>query len=177
MNVKTYGANNLRNNMMDTHNIANRKRIHLTILLVPLFICVSCDSWIGPATENAWQKSFQEALVEGYTDFNACYLDSDAGVYIFEYRIPSQLSAKQVFAILCSKNSNYGIVFKSKSELVLRHSGTVFGAPAFNEYRFYIDERRQNVTVMFANIDSEVEHGNYRGYLKKFYTFCAQKPK
>lgn len=144
------------------------RKYFLILTVLSQLALAACDSHLGPETEKAWQESSKEALVEGYTNFKACYLDSDAAVYIFQYDPPGNLSSKKMFSILAKQCAQYKIVAKRKNELVLRKSGIISGEMVFDEYRFFLNKKGR-LTVMFASIDSKNERENYKYYLHKFY--------
>lgn len=143
--------------------------LHVVIFLGSLSFA-GCDLYVNPESERVYQENSKNMLVAGYVNFSAPFVDSDRPVFIFQYQFPPDLTGRQVFAILRKQNKGYEVVSESKNELVLRSSVTYYGTPAFDEYRFLIDDNRNKITAMSASILIKDEGKLYRNiYLKEFY--------
>ncbi len=123
--------------------------------------------------EQAWQKNAREALIEGYSHFKAHYLNSDAAVYIYSYRLPLNLSAEDALAVLRQQiptaDKRYAVISESPTELVFRRPAYNYSEDVgFDEYRVLVDDQQKRITVMFANLDSPAEqeqHPYFTGML------------
>jgi len=149
-----------------TNGAMSVKHFLIMPLLFSLTVLFSCDSKPDHKTEQAWQQSFREALIDGYTDFRGHFVDTDASVYIFSYQSPPELAAKDIFSILRKQIRGYNATSESNDELVLQRLGTSQRHEAFDEYRFLISDSK--VTVMFASLDSPAEIKNHRYFIEKF---------
>lgn len=143
----------------------------LLVSTLSLLIVFSCDSRPDHETEQAWQITFHEALIEGYANFKGHFVDTDTSVYIFSYQLPPKLNTKAAFAMIRRQNGKYALISESATELVLRYPVT---QPLdknfeglFNEFRFVTDERQGKVTVMFANLDTRQKLKWHQFYIKK----------
>lgn len=146
------------------------KLLQLSVLPLCAIICLSCAK-----PEESWKESFRSMLIEGHTNFKAPFADPDRPAFIFQYQLPRELTVEQAFEVLLKQNSEYGVVSKSKTELLLRNSA-VYTKPAFDEYRFYIDENKRLVTAMSVSFLVEDEARFYKKiYLKKFYEITARR--
>jgi len=142
--------------------------LHSTFLtLLTCLVLCSCGSKPDSATEQTWQNSFREVLIDGYSNFRGHFVDSDVAVYIFSYQLPAQLRSKNLFSILRKRIPGYTAVAESDNELVFRRSGTLKGFECFDEYRLLADDQQKIVTVMFASLDSPVEMKNHQFYIDK----------
>ncbi len=131
-----------------------------------------CDNPRSPGTAEAWQKSMREGLVPGYIDFTAHWLDSDIAAYIFSYTCPAPLSREEVFALLQKQIQNFHLNSQTESTLVLRRPLSYSGSGDFDEWRFMYDKETRVMTVLFANLDSEVErkaHSSIVSKLKQYH--------
>lgn len=114
---------------------------------------------IGRRTEQAWQRNFSEALLDGYTSFKGHYVNVDIAAYIFSYNYSnSAKDAEEAFIELKEQLTPEFYVFsESPDELVLRQPISYSTDGGFNEYRFMIDSESKILTVMYANLDSQTE--------------------
>lgn len=170
-NARTYGDSSVNSGdqMRDMKIlcVGNEILLVLVTLLVNMTFLVSCDSKPSHQAEKAWQHSFREALVDGYSDFKGLFVDTDNAVYMFSYKLPPRMETSSVISVLRRQNNAYSVISESKNELVLRRSEKSTEFHAFDEYRFSIDEQ-YGVTVMFASIDSPAELKNFPFYIEKY---------
>ncbi len=146
--------------------------LSLIILLIILFPYIKY-AYIKDL-EQGWQENSREALIDGYTNFKAHYLDSDAAVYIFSYQFPPKLGVKEAFAILRRQiptaDSRYAVISESPTELVFRRPAYTYSKhEGFDEYRFLVNDQQGKVTVMFANLDSPSELKWHQSFIETFY--------
>lgn len=122
------------------------------------------------------KKSHPESLGTSYTNLQARYQDSDTGVSIFTYNVEKNFSLQDLRQQIVSKQYANRPTFKvtkdevvegSTAELILRQEITSSGPEGFNEYRILYNKDKKLVTVMYANLDSEVERSNYENFVKK----------
>ncbi len=126
-----------------------------------------CDNPGRPRTAEAWQKSMREGLVPGYINFTAHWLDSDIAAYIFSYTCPVSISGEDVFTLLQKQIHNFHLNSQTEATLVLRRPLSYSGPGGFDEWRFMYDKETRVMTVLFANLDSEVERKAHSSIVNK----------
>lgn len=146
--------------------------VSLIILLIILFPYIK-HAYIKDL-EQSWQESFREALIDGYSNFKAHYLNTDVSVYIFSYQFPPKLGAEEAFAIfrrqINTTDSRYAVISESSTELVFRRPAYNYSKhEGFDEYRFLVNDQQGKVTVMFANIDSPAELKQHQSFIETLY--------
>ena len=143
----------------------------LIIGIVCLLLVVACDSRPYPLAVKAWPQSFRQAILEGYIDFKGYYIDDDAAVYIFGYRLPSKLITKDVFEKLVKRldGDGYKVISITQHELVMRRAVSYSKDSGFDEYRFFVQDESGRVIVMFANLDSKGELNRHKEFVDEFY--------
>jgi hypothetical protein len=147
-----------------------KKRLMIVTGLI-CWMAFGCDNPRRPGTAEAWQNSMCEGLVPGYINFTAHSLDSDIEAYIFSYTCSVSIAGEELFTLLQKQIHNFHLNSQTEATLVLRRllSYSVHGG--FDEWRFMYDKETRVMTVLFANLDSEVErkaHSSIVNKLKKY---------
>jgi hypothetical protein len=141
-----------------------------TRLIAAGVICLivfGCDNAKSPEMAKAWQENMREGLVPGYANFTAHWVDSDITAYIFSYTCPAPLSGKEIFSLLQGQIPKFQIDSQNETTLVLRYPISYSGPGGLDEWRFMYDKETRVMTVLFANLDSEVERRAHSFIVRK----------
>jgi len=156
-----------------------KKKLRAVFLIgiASLLFAVACDSRPSSITTKAWQQSYRQAILEGYSNFRGYYFEDDVGVVIFGYQLTPQITAKDIFDKLIKRlnSDGYKVISTKPNELVMRRPVSYSKYGGFDEYRFVVQEESGRVTVMFANLDSKVELDRYKEFVNEFYKICQSK--
>lgn len=110
---------------------------------------------------------FPRGPIEGCKDYQYYLCDSDRGINISSCQLPPGLSNKDIMLIVQKYYNDYSVFSETQSELILRRPYTPFIEDGFNEYRFYIDDKRQLFKMNYL-ISGQEDKIHYRTYLDKF---------
>jgi hypothetical protein len=148
--------------------LIKRKYFFLLCLISTLFpLLSSCNSKPSAEIEQSWKDKYREAILDGYSNFEAQYIDGDTGVAIFSYQISTNSNAKEVFEKISNQLRNYEKISETDTELILREPFLYISPKGFNEYHFLINTENGTITVMFGNFDSESKQKLYSGFIEK----------
>ena len=128
----------------------------------------ACTTKPDKAMLESWQKTFQQALVYNYTDFEGYYANGDVGVAIFSYRLSPDIDMDSVTSILKEQLGDYSVVLEKGEDLVLQKHSKNQEQKAFNEYRFKLLKDTRLVVVMYASLDSEREISLHKKFIENF---------
>ncbi|MHA1989211.1 MAG: hypothetical protein ACW98D_21515 [Promethearchaeota archaeon] len=114
--------------------------------------------WPHPCllTENSWEQNFQSKVTSDYKDFQGHWVSSDIAAYIYSYIHTSHNIEDHQNKIIMALN-DYEVTKRTPTLLVLRQNVTYSHPDGFNEWRFIFDERTRITTVLYANLDSEMD--------------------
>ena len=154
-----------------------KKTAKIILLLFGVGTVITCGNLINTEvdynTEQAWQRNFKEALLEGYTDFKSHCVNVDFAVYIFSYTYPAtsyKMSSDVIDTLKTQLVRDYTVVSECSNELVLQRSIWYSKCNGFDEYRFLINQKLKRITVMFANLDSRVELMDHEKLVDRLYS-------
>lgn len=102
-----------------------------------------------------WEKNYRNEITNEVTDFEGHWLDSDIAAYIYSYKQSSGSIAEHQ-ARLIKALKDFRVIERDENVLVLRRSVTYSQPDGFDEWRFLFDQDTKLVTVLFANLDSEL---------------------
>jgi hypothetical protein len=104
---------------------------------------------------HTWEKNYRNNVTNEISDFHGHWLDADIGAYIYSYKHTSSSIAAHQAKLIKSLN-DYQVIERTEKELVLRRSVTYSRPDGFDEWHFLFDHDTKLVTVLFANLDSEI---------------------
>jgi hypothetical protein len=107
-------------------------------------------------TVNAWEQNFKHDVTSDIKNFRGFWLDADTAVYIYGYEFVAPSVEDHKKQIVSSLN-DFRVHTDNDQLLVLRQPATYSHPEGYNEWRFIFTPGSRYVTVLFANLDSEVE--------------------
>ena len=107
----------------------------------------------------AWEKNYRTDVIDNISDFQGHWLSADIGAYIYSYHHTSDSTQTHQKDIIGSL-SDFNIYSQSDNLLVLRQPVTYSRPRGFNEWRFLFNTNSRLVTVLYANLDSEMERAD-----------------
>jgi len=102
-----------------------------------------------------WEKNYRHDVTDAISDFQGHWLDADIGAYIYSYKHTSSSIASHQ-ALLLHSLKDFQVIERNEKEMVLRRSVTYSRSDGFDEWHFLFDRDTKIVTVLFANLDSEL---------------------
>jgi len=105
----------------------------------------------------AWEKNYRAKITDNISDFQGHWLSADIGAYIYSYHHTAGSASTHQKDIIDSL-PDFTIYSQSEDLLVLRQPVTYSSPRGFNEWRFLFDADSRLVTVLYANLDSEMDH-------------------
>ena len=147
------------------------------MLFIAIYLVYVFDPWFPTKrTEVEWQKSFSEALIPGYTEFDGHWLDIDIAAYIFSYKYPETVEVRNAIMSLGGKMVNFTLYETNNSEIAFRSPyKTNWFSRGFEEYRFIYNAKNRRVYVLFASISSEVENQAHESLAEKLRNYSREK--
>ncbi len=112
------------------------------------------------STARAWEENYRSEVSSDIERFQGHWLSSDIAAYIYSYHHTSN-SAEAHQAKLIERLGDFTIHSHSGTLLVLRQPVTYSGPDGYNEWRFIFDDESSLVTVLYANLDSELSSAEW----------------
>ena len=107
----------------------------------------------------AWEENYRANITDNISDFQGHWLSADIAAYIYSYHHTAD-SAQTHQKDIIDSLSDFTIYSQSDTLLVLRKPVTYSNPHGFNEWRFLFDPNSKMVTVLYANLDSEMEYAD-----------------
>ncbi len=104
----------------------------------------------------AWEKNYRTNVTDNFSEFQGHWLSADIAAYIYSYNHTSDSTQTHQKDIIRSLR-DFSIYSQTDNLLVLRKPVTYSSPRGFDEWRFLFDADSRIVTVLFANLDSEME--------------------
>ena len=124
------------------------------IALVVLFLWID-SPYPSDSTARAWEDNYRTEVSSEFEHFQGHWLSSDIGAYIYSYRHTSG-SASTHQTKLIERLDKFTVYSQSENLLVLRQPVTYSRPDGYNEWRFLFSAESPLVTVLYANLDSEL---------------------
>lgn len=109
----------------------------------------------SPSTVRAWERNYRAEVSNEVADFQGHWLSTDIGAYIYSYHHTAETGALHQDQLI-ERLRDFTIHLRSPGLLVLRRPVTYSRPDGYDEWRFQFDAASNLVTVLFANLDSEV---------------------
>jgi hypothetical protein len=135
------------------------------LLLIGIVVSFALSWWIDSpypsnSTVRAWEDNYKSEVSSDIEQFQGHWLSGDIAAYIYSYHHTSDSSAKHQ-AQLIEHLHDFEVHSHSGNLLVLRQSVTYSQPDGYNEWRFLFDEDSSLVTVLYANLDSELSSAEW----------------
>ena len=131
------------------------------VALVGIIVIVGLYWWIespypSESSVRAWEKNYRAKVTDNVSDFQGHWLSADIAAYIYSYHYTGdsvQSHQKEIIESL----GDFIVYSQADTLLVLRKPVTYSSPRGFDEWRFLFDADSRIVTVLYANLDSEME--------------------
>ena len=129
------------------------------IAVVALFWWID-SPYPSKSTIRAWEDNYRSKVSSDIERFHGHWLSTDIAAFIYSYHHTSDsIAAHQ--AKLIERLHDFTVYSRSGSLLVLRQSVTYSRPDGYNEWRFLFDDDSALVTVLYANLDSELSSAEW----------------
>lgn len=127
--------------------------------VVALF-CWIDSPYPSDSTARAWEDNYRSEVSSDIERFQGHWLCSDIAANIYSYHHTSG-SASAHQARLINRLGDFIVHSRSETSLVLRQSVTYSRPDGCNEWTFIFDDESPLVTVLYANLDSELTSADW----------------
>ena len=132
----------------------------LGIVGVVALFCWIDSPYPSDSTARAWEDNYRSEVSSDIEHFQGHWLSSDIAACIYSYHHTSD-SASAHQARLIERLVDFTVHSRSGTLLVLRQSVTYSRPDGYNEWRFIFDDESSLVTVLYANLDSELSSADW----------------
>jgi hypothetical protein len=129
------------------------------VAVVALFWWID-SPYPSDSTVRTWEDNYRSEVASNIEEFQGHWLTTDIGAYIYSYHHKAD-SVTSHQSQLINRLPDFTVHSRSDNLLVLRQSVTYSRPDGYNEWRFLFDDKTAIVTVLYANLDSELSSANW----------------